>query len=177
MALQAFIKEELEGTDYKSILDFDDALNALGLSPTEEYVAIKKLKSISAHAAAVYMLNIVRKALNGGETPKLTSGSVFYPWVRFFPKKDAAAYARRNGYVTKEEFINEGSRYQLVGGDYYCWACDGVGSFYGGHGSVSAVAGLLCCKSAEIAKHMSKHFVKLIFEAVYAQYNFVEWED
>lgn len=180
VALQAYTKEELEGTDYKNITCFGDAIQALGLDSDtvmEHIDTLKNMGSGSKQLVAIFMLNIVRKALNGGETPKLTSGSVYYPWVRFLPKKDAASHARRNGYVTKEEFINEGNRYQLVGGGYYCWAYDGVGYFIGDSGYVNAIAGLLCCKSAEIAKHMSKHFAKLIFEAVYAQYNFVEWED
>jgi len=180
VALQAFTKEELEATDFKNITCFGDAVQALGLDSDtvmEHIDSLKEMGSGSKQLVAIFMLNIVRKALNGGETPKLTSGSVYYPWVRFLPKKDAAAYARRNGYVTKEEFINEGSRYQLVGGDYNSWTVNGVGYFSGGDGNVVAIAGLLCCKSREIAQHMSKHFAKLIFEAVYAQYNFVEGED
>lgn len=180
VALQAFTKEELEATDFKNITCFGDAIQALGLdfdTVMEHIDTLKGMGSGSKQLVAIFMLNIVRKALNGGETPKLTSSSIFYPWVRFLPKEDAAAYARCNGYVTKEEFINEGSRYQLVGGACDYWTCGGVGHFGGGEGYVYAHAGLFCCKSAEIAKHMSKHFAKLIFEAVYAQYNFVEWED
>lgn len=180
MALQAFTKEELEAIDFKNITCFGDAIQALGLDSDtvmEHIDTLKNMGSGSKQLVAIFMLNIVCKALNGGETPQLTSGSVYYPWVRFLPKKDAASYARRNGYVTKEEFINEGSRYQLVGGACSYWPCGGVGCFSGGNGHVGAIAGLLCCKSAEIAEHMSEHFAKLIFEAVYAQYNFVEWKD
>lgn len=179
VALQAFTKEELECKDYKSILDFDDACTALGLSLTEEYVAIQKLKSISAHAAAIYMLDIVRRALNGGEIPSLVSGNVYYPWVRFYliNKVPSKSDMERNDWVLGDEFEHKGKSYILVGGDcIYCYG-SGVGPFCGGNGSVVACAGLLCCKSREIAQHMSKHFSRLIFDAVYSQYNFVDWED
>lgn len=179
VTLQAFTEEELKGVSYKEILDFKDACDALGLCYKDELATIKKLKAISAHTAAIYGLDIVRKALNGGEIPSLVSGSVYYPWVRFYPtnNKPDSDTLRRNGYVLADKFTHAGKSYILVGGDcnYYC--SYGVGAFGGDDGGVSANAGLLCCKSREIAQHMSKHFAKLIFEAVYAQYDFVEWDD
>lgn len=179
VALQAFTKEELEGTDYKSITSFEDAVDALGLSRKDELANVKKLANISAHAAAVYKLDVVRKALNGGEIPSLVSGNVYYPWVRFYPygKTPSSSDLNRNRGELGESFDHNGKTYVLVGGDYsYCSDC-GVGYFCGGSGYVGANAGLLCCKNSDIAKHMSRHFSRLIFEAVYAQYDFVEWDD
>lgn len=179
VALQAFTKEELEGTDWKSITSFEDACDALGLSRKDELANVKKLGAISAHAAAIYKLDLVRRALNGGETPSLVSGSVYYPWVRFYPygKTPSASDMNRNNWVLGDEFEYAGKSYVLVGGDYYYYYGYGVGYFCGGPGHVNAVAGLLCCKSREIAQHMSRHFSRLIFDAVYAQYDFIDWDD
>lgn len=178
VALQAFTKEELEDIDYKYILDFDDACTVLGLSLTEEHAAVKKLKSISAHAAAVYMLDIVRKALNGGETPSLVSGIIYYPWVRFYRRSETpnSSDLKKNGWILGDTFKYDGIRYILVGGGYGCCSVAGVGPFCGGSGFIPALASLLCCKSKEIAQHMSRYFSRLIFDAVYSQYNFVDWE-
>lgn len=179
VALQAFSKDELEGTDFRSITSLDDAIDALGLSSMDEMNKIKKLSAISAHAAAIYKLDLVRRALNGGEIPSLVSGSVYYPWVRFYPsgRTPSKSDMERNDWVLGDEFEHKGKSYILVGGDCYYFGVNGVGFFCGGHGVVYADAGLLCCKSREIAQHMSKHFSRLIFDAVYAQYNFVDWED
>lgn len=179
VALQAFTKEELEGTDWKSITSFEDACDALGLSRKDELANVKKLGAISAHAAAIYKLDLVRRALNGGEIPSLVSGSVYYPWVRFYPcgKTPSTSDLNRNNWVLGDEFEHAGKSYILVGGDYGAYYDCGVGYFCGGDGSVDAPAGLLCCKSREIAQHMSRHFSRLIFDAVYAQHDFVDWDD
>lgn len=179
VALQAFTKEELEGTDWKSITSFEDACDALGLSRKDELANVKTLGAISAHAAAIYKLDLVRRALNGEEIPSLVSGNVYYPWVRFYPrgKTPSTSDLNRNNWVLGDEFEHAGKSYILVGGD--CSSCFGYGvsGFCGVGGHVCAVAGLLCCKSREIARHMSRHFSRLIFDAVYAQYDFVDWDD
>lgn len=179
VALQAFTKEELEGTDWKSITSFEDACDALGLSRKDELANVKKLGAISAHAAAIYKLDLVRRALNGGEIPGLVSGIVYYPWVRFYPygKTPSTSDLNRNNWVLGDEFEHAGKSYVLVGGAYSGYAACGVGHFCGGSGGVYACAGLLCCKSREIAQHMSRHFSRLIFDAVYSQYDFVDWDD
>lgn len=179
VALQAFTKEELEGTDWKSITSFEDACDALGLSRKDELANIKKLCAISAHAAAIYKLDLVHRALNGGEIPSLVSGNVYYPWVRFYPcgKVPSTSDLNRNNWVLGDEFKHTNKSFILVGGDSNCYSGSGVGAFCGGNGGVYASAGLLCCKSREIAQHMSHHFSRLIFDAVYAQYDFVDWDD
>lgn len=179
VALQAFTKEELEGTDWKSITSFEDACDALGLSRKDELANVKTLNAISAHAAAIYKLDIVCKALNGGEIPSLISDNIYYPWVRFYhyDKTPSTSDLNRNNWVLGDEFEHAGKSFILVGGDYnYYYGC-GVGNFCRGGGNASAYAGLLCCKSREIAQHMSRHFGRLIFDAVYSQYDFVDWED
>lgn len=175
VALKTYTKEELEGTDWESITSFEDACNALGLSREDELATVKKLSAISAQVAAVYKLDIVRKALNGEEIPGLVSGNVYYPWVRFYPynsRPDTTAL-KRNNWVLGRKFVHEDTTYILVGGASYCLDY-GVGNFYGGNGDVCTDAGLLYCKSRKIAQHMSRHFSRLIFDAVYSQYDFVD---
>ena len=178
-ALQAYTKEELKGTDFKYITNFEDVCNALGLDFSEETEIINNIKNHSQHAAAIYMLDLVRKALNGGETPSLVSGNLCYPWVEFYPysnRPDAPTLKRRN-WVLGREFVHKDTTYVLVGGNYDPNGNVGVGYFCKGSGNVDAYAGLLCCKSKEIAQHMSRHFSKLIFDAVYSQYDFVDWKN
>lgn len=179
VALQAYTKEELEGTDFKSITNFEDVCNALGLNFSEETKIINNIKNYSQHTAAIYMLDLVRKALNGGEIPGLVYGTVYYPWVRFYPynSKPDALTLKKNNWVLGETFVHGGSVYILVGGSSSTSYGYGVGAFGGGYGSANTCGGLLCCKSREIAQHMSKHFSRLIFDAVYSQYDFVYWKD
>ena len=179
VALKTHTKEELEGTDWKSITSFEDACDALGLSRKDELANVKKLSAISAHAAAIYKLDIVHKALNEGETPSLVSGNIYYPWVRFYPysSRPDAQTLKKNNWVLGETFVHGGSVYILVGGSSSNSYGYGIGYFCGGDGSVNTCGGLLYCKSRKIAQHMSRHFSRLIFDAVYSQYDFVYWKD
>lgn len=182
VALQAFTKDELERVNYEDITCFYDAVVALGLDTDMVMKHIETLKHMgnsSNQLVAIFKLNIVREALNGEETPKLISGNIYYPYVLFFPKEQVASCIRNTRLISKEEFINEGKHYQLVGGNYTCCPYTGVSNYFneGDHGSVFANAGFFYCKNREIAVHMSKYFAKLIFEATYSQYNFVEWKN
>ena len=179
VALQAYTKEELEGTDFKSITNFEDVCNALGLDFSEETEIINNIKNHSQHAAAIYMLDLVRRALNGGETPSLVSGNVYYPWVRLYSysSRPDAPTLKKNNWVLGETFVHRSSVYILVGGSSSNSYGYGISAFGGGYGDVCTDAGLLCCKSKEIAQHMSRHFSRLIFDAVYSQYDFVYWKD
>lgn len=175
VALQAFTKEELEGLNWKSITSFEDACDALGLSRKDELANVKKLSTISTHAAAIYKLDIVRRALNGEEIPSLVSGNIYYPWVKFYPcdKAPSTSDLKNSNWALGDEFKHAGKSYIIVGGAFVS-DDRGVGHFRWDSGAVGASAGLLCCKSIEIAKHMSYHFSRLIFDAVYSQYDFVD---
>lgn len=179
VALLAFTKEELTIPEWQNIKTFEDACKALGLNMDFVNFALCNMENIEGglgdHLTAIYKMDIIRKALNGDWKPILVKGKVFYPFVRFYPANKAKDAADCNGWNLGHSFIANGVKYTMVGG-CGCWSTYGVGNFVGGHGVVSANDGLLGCKSTEIAWHMSRYFMKEIFEAVYAQYNgMYEW--
>lgn len=171
IALQAYTKEELTIPKFENIKTFEDACKYLGLNMDFVNFALCNMENIEGgfgkHLTAIYKMDIIRKALNGDWKPSLVKGKVFYPFVRFYPANKAKDAANSNGWKLGPSFMADGEKYTLVSSGYsYCY----------GYGVVSVNAGLLGCKSAEIAWHMSKYFMKEIFEAVYAQYNgMYEW--
>ena len=180
VALQAFTKEELTIPEWQNIKTFEDACKYLGLNMDFVNFALCNMENIEGgfgkHLTAIYKLDIIRKALNGDWKLILVKGKVFYPFVRFYPANKAKDAADCNGWNLGPSFIFDDKKYTMVGGGCIGWSAFGGGNFVGGHGVVSANAGLLGCKSTEIAWHMSRYFMKEIFEAVYAQYNgMYEW--
>ena len=184
VALQAFTVEELETLKFTDIKTFEDAVKALGLNKYDAEIDLEEFDNqrfegnASKHLKAIYKLNIIRKALNGDWKPSLVEGKVYYPFVKFYPANKAKDAANSNGWKLGPSFMADGEKYTLVSSGYsYCYGY-GVGIFCGGAEGVDANAGLLCCKSEEIAQHMSKYFIKEIFEAVYAQHiGMYEWSD
>lgn len=170
IALQAYTKEELTNPEYTNIKTFEGACRAIGIvySTDCDLIYLSRVEgNLGKHLTAIYKMDIIRKALNGDWKPSLVKGKVFYPFVRFYPANKAKDVANSNGWKLGPSFMTDGEKYTLVSSGYsYCY----------GYGVVSVNAGLLGCKSAEIAWHMSKYFMKEIFEAVYAQYNgMYEW--
>ena len=180
IALQAFTKEELTIPKFKNIKTFEDALHALGMYRVfNQYPSNIRWMAYFNHIDAISKIDIIRKALNGDWKPSLIKKDiVYYPLVRFYPANKAKDVANSNGGKLGPSFIADGEKYTLVGGGSSYYSCDyyGVGYFCGGDGRVNAYAGLLGCKSEEIAQHMSRYFMKEIFEAVYAQHiGMYEW--
>ena len=177
VALQAFTEQELATPNYRDITTFEDAVKALGLNMTDVNYDLKNLNGVEGrlgkHLTAIYKLDIIRKALNGDWKPELTKGTIYYGWVRFYlPNKIPS-----DGKVIGKLKAN-GQKYLLVGGSGGYRSSAGLGSFYPGFGFGNSIAslGLLCCKSEEIAKHLSTHFGKIIFDTYYAQHVGVyEW--
>lgn len=173
VALQAFTQEELTTPNYTDIKTFKDACLALGMSTDIVEWNIEHLARIEGnlggHLIAIYKLDTIRKALNGADwEPKMTEGQIYYGWVRFYSKhSDVPSDKKIIG-----KFIADGQKYILVGGFRSCEYYDGLGDFYSGfeYGNSSADLGLLCCKSAEIAKYMSEQFGKIIFDACYTHH-------
>lgn len=173
VALQAFTKEELTTPEYTNIKTFEDACKALGMDINKVARNLNSLTCMEGglgnHLTAIYKLNIIRKALNGADwKPKMTEGNIYYGWVRFYKQSRDIPYKKK----IIGKFIADGQKYLLVSGfqDYGSYA--GLGSFSSGYGyGISyTILGLLCCKSAEIAKYMSEQFGKLIFDACYAHH-------
>ena len=175
VALLAFTKEELTIPEWQNIKTFEDACKYLGLNTDFVNFALCNMENIEGgfgkHLTAIYKMDIIRKALNGDWKPSLVEGKAFYPFVRFYPANKAKDAADSNGWKLGPSFMADGEKYTLVSSGYsYCYGY-GVGIFCGVAEGVDANAGLLCCKSEEIAWHMSRYFMKEIFEAVYAPYN------
>lgn len=178
IALQAYTKEELTTPKFTDIKTFEQAVMALGMCPCDVEVDLNSIGDlglelrVAMHLKAVYKLNIIRKALNKDWNPSLVQGSVYYPYVRFYPagQKAREVVSENKEWKLGKSFIADGKKYTLVGGGYSCYPYDGLASFGSGYGVVLPPLGLLGCKSREIAEHMSRYFSKEIFEATYAHH-------
>ena len=89
VALQAFDEKELTAFDFTRIRTFKDACEALGLN---YYCIVDTIKNIvifgnSKASAAMFKLNIIRKALNLGQDLHLTKDPedsyIYYPYNPF----------------------------------------------------------------------------------------------
>jgi hypothetical protein len=167
VALQAFTEDELIVNPWEKIKTFEDACRVLNINP-------KTVDLIyDAHLQNMYKLQIVKKALNGADwEPKLNTGTIYYPWMSYCLKGNSYDSSQKS--VANFKAKDDNKVYTLVGGDYNYYS-GGLCYFWSGYGIVSAVRGLLGCKSKEIAKYFSKTFGKLIFDAIYGHYNNYEW--
>lgn len=172
VALQTFTKEELTIPKFENIKTFEDALHALGMYRVfDQYPSNISEMAYFNHIDAISKIDIIRKALNGNWKPSLVKDIVYYPFVRFYLANKVKDAVNSNREKFGPSFIADGEKYTLVdgGSSYYSFGV-GVGCFCSGAGHVNANTGLLCCKSEEIAQHMSRYFMKEIFEAIYAQH-------
>lgn len=173
VALQAYTEEELKTPKYTDIKTFEDACKALGMDMNKVECDINALTCLEGglgeHLTAIYKLDIIRKALNGADwKPKMAEGDIYYGWVRLYKESSNVPSDKK----IIGNFIADGQKYLLVGGFLDYGSYDGLGIFYSGYGfgNSDADLGLLCCKSAEIARYMSEQFGKIIFDACYAQH-------
>lgn len=116
---------------------------------------------------ALRKLHVILDALNEGHKFNLLTGTVWYPWVRFFRMKSVPKDAEVIGH-----FSYQGEKFALVGGDAFIGGLAGLGCFFSrnGVGTAFSVVGMLACKSEEIAKYVSTQFGKLVFEACFARH-------
>ena len=167
VALQAFEESELMIEPWKTIKTYEDACRALWINPN----LVDFLPS--AHLKNMYKLQVVKGALNSVDwTPELNTGTIYYPWMRYYPKCNSydSSWKPVANFKSKED----NKVYTLVGGDCYYYG-GGLGNFGYGSGDVYVHSGLLGCKSKEIAKYFGITFGKLIFDAIYSQYKNYEW--
>ena len=167
VALQAFKESELVVNPWETIKTFEDACRVLGANPKGVGLIY------DAHSQNMYKLQIIRRALNGVDwEPNLNTGTIYRPWIRYYPKGNSydSSWKPVANFKAKED----NKIYTLVGGDYDGYE-GGLGYFGCGYGDVFAHYGLLGCKSKEIAEYFSITFGKLIFDAIYGQYNNYEW--
>ena len=116
---------------------------------------------------ALRKLHVILDALNEGHKFNLLTGTVWYPWVRFFRMKSVPKDAEVIGH-----FRYQGEKFALVGGSADAGGGAGLGYFHSDYGVGNALSdvGLLACKSEEIAKYVSTQFGKLVFEACFARH-------
>lgn len=116
---------------------------------------------------ALRKLHVILDALNEGHKFNLLTGTVWYPWVRFFRMKSVPKDAEVIGH-----FRYQGEKFALVGGNASTGGHAGLGFFssFNGVGGADSSVGLLACKSEEIAKYVSTQFGKLVFDACFVRH-------
>ena len=175
IALQAFDKDELT-YNFKNITTFKKACEALGLNYDDMFYITENIAIISKTSAAMFKLNIIRKALNLGQDLHLTKDPeysyIYYPHNPFIVE-GSTHYKDELNSGTMEvigKIKSEGKEYKVLGGLASDGGTAGLGCFgsYGGVGTAHANVGFLGCANKEIAQHFSKYFGMLITEAKYA---------
>lgn len=160
--------------NFKKITTFEKACETLGLH--YEYMAkITKLVAADSKAsAAMFKLNIVRKALNLGYGLHLTkapeNSHIYYP-SNVFIKEDSNRFKNSLNSGRIEvigKIINEGTLYKVLSGDSTNAGTVGLGSFSSNVCYTDANIGFFGCATKEIAAHFGKYFGMLITEAKYA---------
>ena len=142
------------------IKTYEDAREYLG------YV-IKDAVCCNKSVNALAKLQTILDALNEGYKFNLLTGTIWYPWVRFFRMKSVPKDAEVIGH-----FRYQGEKFALVGGGAHYGGFAGLGCFYSylDVGDANSVVGMLACKSEEIAKYVSTQFGKLVFDACFARH-------
>lgn len=174
VALQAFNKDELV-CNFKNITTFKEACKALGLNYDDMFYITKNIATISKASAAMFKLNIIRKALNLGQDLHLTrdpKGSyIYYPYNPFVTKSSTCYKSELNsgGMEVIGKIKSEGEEYNVLGGGTFTSGLAGLGFFHSdnGVGAATVGVGFLGCASKEIAQHFGKYFGMLITEAKY----------
>lgn len=175
IALQAFGKEELV-CSFKDITTFKKACEALGLNYDIISIVTKDVATFSRASAAMFKLNIIRKALNLGQDLHLTQAPehsrIYYPCISFVTESSAYFKGELNAGRMKVigKIKSEGEEYNVLAGRAFSGAGAGLGGFSSGDGVGSTYTniGFLGCANEEIAQHFGKYFGMLITEAKYA---------
>lgn len=174
IALQAFDENELI-SNFRGITTFRKACDALNINYNTVSIIINRMIKFSKASAAMFKLNIIRKALNLGQNLHFIkspeNSHIYYPYNPFTIKN--SAYYEDDVNSGKMEVIgrikNDGIVYDVFGGraDYYGYS--GLGDFrsYDNVGCANASDGFLGCATKEIAQHFGKYFGMLITEAKY----------
>lgn len=142
------------------IKTYEDARDYLG------YV-VRDAVSYNESVNSLAKLQTILDALNEKHKFNLLTGTVWYPWVRFFRMKSVPKDAEVIGH-----FRYQGEKFALVGGCAFGGGNAGLGCFYSGDGVglADSCVGMLACKSEEIAKYVSTQFGKLVFDACFARH-------
>ena len=174
IALDAFGEIKLN-YNFRLVKTLEDACNAVDLN----YICVVKeadsIANFSKSSAAMFKLNIVKKALNLNRDLHFTKGPkksyIYYPFNLLV--SDGSTYYEEELNSGEMEIIGkikvEGEEYNILGGKTSTIEYFGLGNFfcYGNVGKADANFAFLGCASKEIAKHLGKYFGMLITEAKY----------
>ena len=174
IALDAFGEIELN-YNFRLVKTLEDACNALDLDYKCVVKEADSIANFSKSSAAMFKLNIVKKALNLNRDLHFTKGPensyIYYPYNPFVTK--SSTYYEEELNLGEMEIIGkikvEGEDYNILGGKTSTIEYFGLGNFfcYGNVGKADANFAFLGCASKEIAKHLGKYFGMLITEAKY----------
>lgn len=176
IALQAFNESELK-FDFRNIKSLSDACSVLGLNYSEILSESCYMKIISKASAAMFNLNIIKKALNLGKELSFTKNPedsyICYPFNPII-RKDSTYYSdeiKEGRIKIVGKFKVEGEIYLILGDSAIAsiTGFSGLGALNPKNGSCQAFSNtaFLGCASREIAEHFSRYFGALITEAKY----------
>ena len=174
IALDAFGEIKLN-YNFRLVKTLEDACNALDLN----YICVVKeadsIANFSKSSAAMFKLNIVKKALNLNRDLHFTNGPkksyIYYPFNLLV--SDGSTYYEEELNSGEMEIIGkikvEGEEYNILGGKTSTIEYFGLGSFGSnfGVGYAYTDVGFIGCANKEIAQHLSRYFGMLITEAKY----------
>ena len=174
IALDAFGEIKLN-YNFRLVKTLEDACNALDLDYKCVVKEADSIANFSKSSAAMFKLNIVKKALNLNRDLHFTKGPkksyIYYPFNLLV--SDGSTYYEEELNSGEMEIIGkikvEGEEYNILGGKTSTIEYFGLGNFfcYGNVGKADANFAFLGCASKEIAKHLGKYFGMLITEAKY----------
>lgn len=176
IALQAFNENELK-FDFRKIKSLSDACSVLGLDYNVILSESCHMKIISKASAAMFNLNIIKKALNLGKELSFTKNPedsyICYPFNPII-RRDSIYYSdeiKEGKIKIVGKFKVEGEIYLILGDSAIAslTCSSGLGAFNPKNGSGQAFSNIafLGCASREIAEHFSRYFGTLITEAKY----------
>ena len=176
IALQAFNESELK-FDFRKIKSLSDACSVLGLDYNVILSETCYMKRISRASAAMFNLNIIKKALNLGKELSFTKNPedsyIYYPFNPIIRRDSIYCSDKiKEGKIKiVGKFKVEGEIYLILGDSAIAGVTcfSGLSAFNPKNGSSQAFSNIafLGCASREIAEHFSKYFGTLITEAKY----------
>lgn len=178
LALQAFSKDALVGI-FRDITTFEKACEVLGL---HHGAMVSNVATVSVASAAMFRLNIIRRALNLGydmhfaKNPK--NSFLYYPYNPLATIPEGCNYYKEQIDSGIFQIIGkvkiEGVKYNVLGGGITYNVNSGLGGFNYQTGicRCESEVSLFGCATKEIAEHFGKYFGMLITEAKYADEDF-----
>ena len=175
LALRVYTEEELVDS-FVNIKSFKDACGVLNLDYTNMQFRAAEIAEISKASAAMFKLNIIRKALNFGQGLHLTKdpkdSHIYAPFNPIMTTD--SSYYKKELKTNKIEIIGaikyKGILYKILSGSSTGYSStNGLGSFLSNIriGIAESNFAFLGCATKEIAEHFSKYFGMLIIEAKY----------